>query len=264
LVLGTGTLAALLSPVFQIVAPKEELSDPEAFVLRRGVYIAGESVPFSSSGTNVRAHVNELAFTDAMYAMAERTGTVEQVDQFLDTYPLRIRLHKAGFGNVGEYHGTYIATHPELRFSTSSLRSYYQTQLSKSDAWMRFYDRDAIHELRHLWQNAVTPLLHGVSRAVKTFEQGAMTTTSLMLGVRYSECNGGITWKGDKAATVNPAKLGMHLLISGALGMVAGDLLTGILTPDELDAYGHEQEFVDLSAVAKHRGDFFRFEAVNQ
>lgn len=263
LVLGTGTFAALLSPILSIVAPKEELSDPEEFALRNGAYIAGESIPFSSGGVNVRTHVNEFAFTDALHAMAEYAGTVKQIEQFLDTYPIRIRLHRAGFGSAAEYHGTHIATHPEMRFSTSFLRSYYQTQLSKSGAWMRFYDRVATHELRHLWQDAATPSLASVNQAVKTFERGAAGAASLMLGFRYSEHNGGITWKGDKADTVNPAKLGAHLLISGALGVVAGDLI-GILNPGELDAYGHEQELVDLPAVARHRGDFFRFETVNQ
>ena len=221
---------------------------------RGKVLIAGEAETFEFRGVNIRATVNEVAFTSAIKGTAALNGKRGVLlEDFIRLHPVRIVLHKELGSAYARYLDTGTSQEPQIQFSTNYLISYLEASIANDGKKIKGVDTTVFHELWHMWQDASSKLLVYAS-PIRSGTTGFLTTAGAIFGNNIEKTPVKRPDSGRKQA-ISAVKFGFY-------GFMSGYSLLTLANPPEIDAFINEGRLVDSPEFAPFKGKYFYFERV--
>jgi hypothetical protein len=229
-----------------------------SYIDRLGVLVSGESEVFSYKGQRMRAFVNPAAFRNTVDYIAEVTAKEKETDNFLNRFPLKILLHRRNdkLANAS-YDPSFYDKEPKLIYSTKFLHSYLDGLARKDGGRIRENDSTVIHEMIHMWQDAITYPIYEIKTGVKGAIVGLLTSSGYLAGVKDVE----VSQLKDMDYLIRKQVQGV---LTAMVGMAVG---AEVASWDKVDfeelqnqAYKMAEYFASLAKISRYKGQYFQFE----
>lgn len=247
---------SLFSPLLERPLDSKDID----FVERNGVYISGENKVFEIEGKEFRTRVNEFVFLETLQIAAARAGKSQELKNFLLTHPLHISLHRNNrflfLPTLGTYADSTLVRYPEMRFSTTFLRSYFAAQKARKINGIKYVDNTIVHESQHLVQDSSSNLI----KFSKAMNAGIMSSNAIL----FSQLPGLIAkpfLPEEPSLREKYRKQIEHFsLITAVIGLVNGAALGELISPAEAEARKVAESITRSPVFKKYSGKYFEFE----